>query len=286
LKNAPQSTNNYPIYEKNTPARLIHLWLGLFSTPFPKNRLISGSRLGKLIRPINHRNLLVCDIILTVLGENYMRCRLLINKTINRLFMKKLSGIIVIALTAGMFAACNGTGKGNNTDSISQPNKDSAVQSSTATVPDTSKMAASVDTGDVKFAREAASGGMTEVQLGKIAFQKGVSQKVKDFGQMMVTDHSKANNEFMALARKKNIVLPTAPNADDQKVIDELSQKSGTDFDKAYVDDMVKDHKKDIAAFKDAAKNCKDPDIKAFAANTLPVLQKHLDAINAIKKGM
>jgi putative membrane protein len=196
--------------------------------------------------------------------------------------MKKISVITMIALVACAFAACSGTGKSANNDSLK---RDSSV-SSTSTVPSTTKITANVDSGDAKFAREAASGGMTEVELGKIAFQKGSGQKVKDFGQMMVTDHSKANNEFMALARKKNIILPSTPNDDDQKVIDELSQKSGTDFDKAYIDDMVKDHKKDIAAFKDAAKNCKDPDIRAFATNTLPVLQKHLDAINAINGGM
>jgi putative membrane protein len=102
----------------------------------------------------------------------------------------------------------------------------------------------------------------------------------------MVTDHSKANDELKALAHKLNITLPDSISSDESKTRDDLAKKSGADFDKDYVNDMVDDHKKDVKAFEDAAKNCKDSDLKAFANKTLPTLKMHLEAIEKIKKGM
>jgi len=103
---------------------------------------------------------------------------------------------------------------------------------------------------------------------------------------MMVTDHSKANDELKALAHKLSITLPDSISSDESKTRDDLAKKSGADFDKAYVQDMVDDHKKDVKAFEDAAKNCKDSDLKAFANKTLPTLKMHLQVIEKIKKGM
>ena len=180
--------------------------------------------------------------------------------------------------------ACNGHNKGKNynvdPDSIS-------AGDSIAAVKDTSqKIAVTEDNEDARFAAEAASGGLTEVALGKIAMRKAQNKRVKNFGMMMVKDHSKANNKLMALASSKHIALPTVPNAKDQLVIDELSKKSGAEFDRAYVKDMIADHNNDIREFENASKNSPDPDIKAFATKTLRVLQNHLDAINTINESM
>ena len=103
---------------------------------------------------------------------------------------------------------------------------------------------------------------------------------------MMVTDHSKAGQELSALGQSLRIALPNALDKDGQKLMDELSKKSGSDFDKAYVNDMVEDHKKDIKAFEDESKNAKSDDLKKFADKTLPVLHKHLDAIQQIHDSM
>ncbi len=103
---------------------------------------------------------------------------------------------------------------------------------------------------------------------------------------MMVDDHSKANDKLKDLATKKNIDVPASVTDDQKKDIDKLSKKTGADFDKAYVDMMVDDHKKDIGDFKKASGNVSDNDIKTFATNTLPTLQKHLDAIQNIKSKM
>ncbi len=135
---------------------------------------------------------------------------------------------------------------------------------------------------DANFMVNAASGGMLEVELGKIAEKNAASQQVKQFGKMMITDHTKANNELKALAAKKNIVVPATPGKDEQTKIDKLQKEQGKDFDKDYVSLMIDDHKDDIQEFKKAADNAQDSDIKAFALKNLPVLQKHLNSVQAI----
>jgi putative membrane protein len=132
------------------------------------------------------------------------------------------------------------------------------------------------------FMAEAASGGMTEVELGKIASSKAQNAEVKKFAEMMVNDHTKANDELKALAVKKNITLPTTPNAKHQSTIQKFQSMSGAEFDKAYVDDMLEDHEKDVAEFEKQSQSNPDADVKAFAAKTLPTLKKHLDAIKAL----
>jgi len=139
---------------------------------------------------------------------------------------------------------------------------------------------------DSSFVDEAATGGMAEVELGKLASTKGANPEVKKFGQMMVTDHSKANDELKALAAKKGWKLPTDLDSSHKATLDSMRSKVGTDFDKDYVQDMVDDHEKDVKAFEDKAKNATDPDLKTFAEKTLPTLRKHLEAIQAIQAKM
>ena len=132
------------------------------------------------------------------------------------------------------------------------------------------------------FLTEAASGGLAEVELGTMASTKAQNAEVKKFAQMMVTDHSKANDELKSLASKKNITLPTSPTGEHQSVIQELQGKSGAEFDKAYIDNMLEDHEKDVAEFEKQSQNNPDADVKAFAAKTLPTLKKHLETVRAI----
>ncbi|MEP7075811.1 MAG: DUF4142 domain-containing protein, partial [Acidobacteriota bacterium] len=139
---------------------------------------------------------------------------------------------------------------------------------------------------DEDFIKNAAIGGMSEVELGKLAASKATNAEVKKFGQMMVIDHTKANTELKALAAKKNFPIATETDSSHKSTLTTLQGKSGADFDKDYVDDMVSDHEKDVKEFQDKAQNAKDPDVKAFAAKTLPTLQKHLDAIKAIQAKM
>jgi putative membrane protein len=129
---------------------------------------------------------------------------------------------------------------------------------------------------DTSFVTKAAQGGMAEVKLGQLATEKASSPDVKAFGQQMVDDHSKANDELKNLASKKGETLPTDIDAKDQAKYDRLSKMSGAEFDKAYMADMVSDHKTDVSEFRRESQRGTDPDIKAWAAKTLPTLEHHL----------
>lgn len=135
---------------------------------------------------------------------------------------------------------------------------------------------------DAEFATKAAVGGMAEVALGKLALEKTSNTKIKEFANMMVNDHGKANEELMAIAKGKNITLPAAVDAEHQKKMDDLKAKTGKDFDKEYVDAMVDGHKKTLSLMEDEAKDGKDADLKNFAAKTSTTVQMHLDMINKI----
>lgn len=139
---------------------------------------------------------------------------------------------------------------------------------------------------DAKFAVTAANGGMAEVALGKLAQDKAANADVKNFGAMMVQDHSKANMELKELCDSKKISLPDSIGADERKLQAELASKSGADFDKAYVQAMLDDHKKDIEEFEHARAIVKYPEMSAYIDKTLPVLKTHLAAIQKIHDQM
>jgi len=129
---------------------------------------------------------------------------------------------------------------------------------------------------DDSFVKKAAEGGMAEVELGKLAAQKASSDEVKKFGQRMADDHGKANDELKTLAQKKNITLPGDLDAKDKALHDKLEKLSGPAFDRAYMQAMLTDHQKDVSEFRTESKSGTDPDVKAWAAKTLPTLEDHL----------
>lgn len=139
---------------------------------------------------------------------------------------------------------------------------------------------------DTDFAVKAADGGMLEVQLAELALTNASSPKVKEFAQTMINDHTKANDELKNLAQSKNISLPTTLSEENQKDYNDLAEKSGADFEKAYCDFMVKDHKDDLDEFKKAADNSKDPDLKSWAAGKVPVLEHHLSMAEEMDKAV
>jgi len=129
---------------------------------------------------------------------------------------------------------------------------------------------------DNPFVTKAANGGMAEVKLGTLATQKAANPDVKAFGQQMVDDHGKANDELKQLASSKGITLPTDIDAKEQAKYDRLSKLSGAEFDRAYMKEMVSDHHTDVAEFRRESQRGSDPDVKAWAAKTLPTLEHHL----------
>ena len=139
---------------------------------------------------------------------------------------------------------------------------------------------------DATFAMKAAQGGLAEVKMGKLAADKGNSADVKAFGQQMVDDHSKANDDLKSVAEKENMTLPADVNAHQRAMYNRLEKLSGEAFDRAYIRDMVMDHEEDVKEFQKEANNGKEDQIKAFASRTLPVIQGHLDKIKSIQSNM
>ncbi|GAA4312187.1 DUF4142 domain-containing protein [Compostibacter hankyongensis] len=187
--------------------------------------------------------------------------------------MKKIFVLGGSVLLLTLTQACNngsGTGNGNS-------NVDTADSMNAASAP--------VEKSDADFMVSAAIGGMSEVEMGRTAQQKATNPRVSAFGAMMVNDHSKANDSLKTLAARKSITLPDSLDQAHRSDVDKLSSMS-KGYDKAYIDDMVKDHEKDIDEFEKGAQNVKDPDIQAFITQTLPVLRTHLDSAKAIQESL
>ena len=158
--------------------------------------------------------------------------------------------------------------------------KGAGTAASSSTMKSGSK---ALDRGDRRFAEKAMQGGMAEVEAGKMAMDKAQDAQVKAFAKRMVDDHSKANAELTKIASAKGITPPAAVDGGHKRKMDRMSSKTGADFDRAYMDDMVDDHQATVRDFRSAAKSSKDPDIKAFAASTLPTLEQHLQEAKTIE---
>ncbi len=194
------------------------------------------------------------------------------------MYMKKF--IYVMAISALAFQACNG----GNKDAKESADSLNMAKDTTTNAAATGGIA--VDEADAKFTTEAAVGGMAEVELGKMALEKSSNPQVKEFATMMVKDHGMANTELMAIAKQKNITLPTTVDDEHKKKMEDLSKKTGADFDKAYVSAMVDGHKSTLKLMEDESKDGKDADLKAFATKTTPIVQSHLQMINKINDSM
>ena len=196
-----------------------------------------------------------------------------------------LLGIVIIAATSCSGNGSKGTADTDSTANYSSNSTDAAIDSNKKELKAKDSTAVFDDT---KFAVAAANGGLLEVQLGKLAQKKALSPKVIEFATMMVNDHSKANKELMAIAGTKTITLPAILDNKTQKDYDDMAKLSKSDFEKAYTDYMVKDHKEDIEEFKKEANDGKDAELKAFASKHVPILEHHLQmaqqASDAVKK--
>lgn len=180
-----------------------------------------------------------------------------------------------------LFVACNNGGN----DSVSKADSTNEAKSD-SNMTDNSKMnsgALAVSEATASFMTGVADVSMAEVKLGQLAQDKSSNARIKAFGEMMVRDHSKANDELKALAGKKNVTLPAKIGDAHQKKYDDLSKKSGKDFDKAYINAMVDGHEAAVSDFKKQTDNS-DADVKEWVNKTLPTLQMHLDSARAIKK--
>lgn len=187
--------------------------------------------------------------------------------------MKKI--VLLLGLSTFLLIACNNESK----DPVEQA--DSANKEARK---DTTAMAPAPDPATSSFLVDATNGGMAEVALSRLALEKSSNAAVKRFAEMMVTDHTAANDQAKLLAAQKNITLPADVSEENKKKADELMKKTGKDFDKNYIDVMTKDHEKAVDMFEKASSNLKDADVVAFINNALPKLRAHLDSVKVIRK--
>ncbi|ARS37184.1 DUF4142 domain-containing protein [Pontibacter actiniarum] len=189
--------------------------------------------------------------------------------------MKKIAstGLILSAFLFGM-ASCN----------QEQGAVEEAQQTNEQQVEDTAMEDQMTNISD--FMTKAASSNMLEIQSGQLAQEKGQMQEVKDFGQMMVTEHQKASEQMKQLAQQKNIVLPDSMSQEHMDKLQNLRDKTGNEFDQAYMDLMVSSHENTVSLFEDAANNIEDQEVKSFADATLPTLRQHLDRAKQIQNNV
>jgi putative membrane protein len=140
-----------------------------------------------------------------------------------------------------------------------------------------------MDANDVKFIKKTSDSGMAELKLATLGTQKAERADVKEFANMLVSDHNKSNEELASLAKTKGVEVSAMIPAKGADAFKDLENESGKNFDKAFLDKMEKDHKACIDDFEDAEKNAKDGDLKAWVSKTLPTLRAHLDKVKELK---
>lgn len=147
---------------------------------------------------------------------------------------------------------------------------------------DTTQSAGAQKVNDKNFVKKAAEGGMEEVAIGNLAAQKGTTPAVRQFGQKLVADHTKGNEQLKQVAAQQNLVIPSSLSGKQQRQVNKLAKLSGPKFDKAFAKHEVKDHRKDINEFQREAQDGSNPAVKQFASNTLPVLEQHLNEAKSL----
>ena len=210
--------------------------------------------------------------------------------------MKRLTIVIAIFSLALFLATSCKKESTTTTDTASSTTSTSSTDTSGTTATNATGTSGTTSTGasggtssplsdaDKEFVMKAAFGGMAEVKMGELAASNSSNLAVKTFAQRMVLDHSQANDALAQLATAKGLALPSKLDGEHQKKYDEIAKKNGSAFDKAYMDDMVKDHEMDVAEFRKESTAAQDPDLKAWVTKTLPTLEDHLKMAKETQK--
>jgi putative membrane protein len=185
------------------------------------------------------------------------------------------TGLLALVLTPKVLAQNPQATPGSPSNSR-QPNPMQTNPSGQTTSPDNTQIQ------DKMFLHKAAEGGMAEIQLGQLAAQKGGSDAVKQFGQKMVDDHTKLNEQMKPIAASMGVMEPKHLSKADQAVYDKLNSLSGDAFDNEYITTMVKDHRKDLHEFRNEQSATTNPDLKMAVAQAEQVISQHLSMIESI----
>jgi putative membrane protein len=187
--------------------------------------------------------------------------------------MRKGTQLVIAALFAASVAACGAGDDANRAD---------GTQGAAGT---SGRDAGSLAMGERNFVQDQLHDGMKEIQLGQLASQRAQHADVKDFGSMMVQDHTKAGAELKQIASRANVDLEAEDSREDARdAVEKLSDLRGAEFDREYIDMMVKDHEEAAEALQDQAQNADHPDVKQWAASTLPRIKHHLERAQQIQK--
>jgi putative membrane protein len=157
--------------------------------------------------------------------------------------------------------------------------------SSTTTASTSTDKTSNLASTDKHFIKKVADASMGEVEMGRLGADKAASSEVKQFAQKMVDDHTKANGELTTLASSKSVDI-SMDTTKHQKMSNKLGDKAGVDFDKAFMKQMVADHKKVVRDFEHEAKSGKDAEVKAWAEKMLPAMREHLSQAQSIYDGL
>jgi len=148
------------------------------------------------------------------------------------------------------------------------------------------KAAAGATMSDQQFVDFAAQTDMVESNLGELAQSVASAQQVKDYGQMLVTDHTNDYSQLYKVAQQASLTVPNAIDKENNnKMITPFHKLKGEAFDHRYIQEMIIGHTKAIAVYKKEAADAQNPTLKSYAEQTLPTLQKHLDSAKALEKG-
>jgi putative membrane protein len=207
------------------------------------------------------------------------------NRSLKESHVKKTvikNGMLGLALSGLLATGAWAQSSASNADAQGSQSGGTMSNGSMSNASMSNKGSLQLSSTDRSFIMKAAEGGMAEVQLGQLATQNASSDDVKKFGQRMVDDHTKANDQLKQLAESKGVKVPADLNAKDKATKDRLSKLNGAAFDRAYMKDMVQDHTKDVAEFRKESTSAKDSDVKGFASQTLPTLEDHLKEAKSI----
>jgi putative membrane protein len=201
--------------------------------------------------------------------------------------MTTVAAAALLALPALAQAPTTGTAPNANQGKPPSPAAESTQKAPEATKPSdmtqkpaatspSADTAAKLSTGDRNFIETAASSGKAEVEMGKLAVEKARNPQVKDFAKMMVEDHGKVNDKLMAWAKQNKAELPKELKPEHKRSQTTLSGLSDAQLDRAYMDTMVQQHQKAVQLFTQQSTAGQNPELKQFAADTLPTVQQHL----------
>jgi putative membrane protein len=138
------------------------------------------------------------------------------------------------------------------------------------------------ESGDKEFASKASASGMAEVNLSELAVRFARNPAVRQFAQRLIADHMRANQELLQMANRRSIKLPSTMDDEHQKCFDKLQKLSGAEFDRAYMEAMVKDHEKAVKAFEKESKEGKDDNMKQWANRLTPIMKRHLETARKV----